>query len=655
MSVETSTRRVRQARPLLEDLEDRQLLTQPTIGPLGGVHNLVIHDKDLSRWQRNHTNYISASDRRIEYTTGTGARVTLTLYGAGQIRWTDADGTVHGTSYDPAADALDVRFRGTNENSGLVATVHGGNGQARLRSLLPAGLPADSLSGVGASLIRVVNLKDFNLIPGGRVNLTGGVQTFMLNSTAPNTQVALREIPADLLSSGTSSTAQNGVTLGFAIDVFGARTLTSTAGEFIPGGNLFPTALPTAPNKPVAPPGVVASIKYVRGPSHQGGIGNPVTFAYDPTTDTLQRFTIEYKALDPAKPKLKSFVGTPTVFQSNVLGTTGVEAGTALGRYHGQLVVLVSDGATLHGFNALDGQPIGINGTASLAGVGVPNPTRLGNVDSFTVVGNPTTGTGGLGQVQAIDVTESFDTGTVVPVGPAFTSTRDFGLSGGMTGVPGLSTLFTAGGAYFDSFQPGQAQLGLASLSPSTLGFREAARNALTVAGARVNTDPHGATAASPNDALASINLKLGLITGQETITLTDGTTLAANNVTLFSPSTFARVGSVELLYGNRLSGLSSVFYPNIAGTALVDVEGNMQSFRSNDATGLVLNDTGNLNLVKINRAVDTTILGAPFGHAEIPNRQNVQIISTKRDVGTRGGVTIAPSGVLPVGPLTLP
>ena len=80
-----------------------------------------------------------------------------------------------------------------------------------------------------------------------------------------------------------------------------------------------------------------------------------------------------------------------------------------------------------------------------------------------------------------------------------------------------------------------------------------------------------------------------------------------------------------------------------------------MQSFRSNDATGLVLNDTGNLNLVKINRAVDTTILGAPFGHAEIPNRQNVQIISTKRDVGTRGGVTIAPSGVLPVGPLTLP
>ena len=79
----------------------------------------------------------------------------------------------------------------------------------------------------------------------------------------------------------------------------------------------------------------------------------------------------------------------------------------------------------------------------------------------------PTAGAKGLGLIQIIDVTTSLDSGSVKPVGVPYSSGRDFGLSGGMTGIPGSSTLFTAGGAFFDTFQPFQPEFGLASLSPT--------------------------------------------------------------------------------------------------------------------------------------------------------------------------------------------
>ena len=66
-----------------------------------------------------------------------------------------------------------------------------------------------------------------------------------------------------------------------------------------------------------------------------------------------------------------------------------------------------------------------------------------------------------------------------------------------------------------------------------------------------------------------------------------------------------------------------------------------------------MLNDSGNLNLAKIEAASDTTIAAYPFGHAEIPIRSNVTILSSNRIVAGRNGVSTTLGS--PTGPLTLP
>jgi hypothetical protein len=98
----------------------------------------------------------------------------------------------------------------------------------------------------------------------------------------------------------------------------------------------------------------------------------------------------------------------------------------------------------------------------------------------------------------------------------------------------------------------------------------------------------------------------------------------------------------------------ASTSLDNVAGSALVDVQGNVQYYKGVDAHGLVLNDMGNLNLVKLKRVSDTTIVGEPFGHASLPNRQNTTIISTTRTTGTKDGVTVVPN-LPPIGPLSQP
>jgi len=66
------------------------------------------------------------------------------------------------------------------------------------------------------------------------------------------------------------------------------------------------------------------------------------------------------------------------------------------------------------------------------------------------------------------------------------------------------------------------------------------------------------------------------------------------------------------------------------------------------------LSDEGNLNLVKIDNAADTTIVAYPFGHAIMPQRSNVLIESSTRTVDGRNGVTVVPN-IKPTGPLSLP
>ena len=56
-------------------------------------------------------------------------------------------------------------------------------------------VPQNSFSGVGGNVIEAVYLNNFDLIAGGNINLTSGVNTLVLDSVGPATQVHLRELP----------------------------------------------------------------------------------------------------------------------------------------------------------------------------------------------------------------------------------------------------------------------------------------------------------------------------------------------------------------------------------------------------------------------------------------------------------------------------
>ena len=75
------------------------------------------------------------------------------------------------------------------------------------------------------------------------------------------------------------------------------------------------------------------------------------------------------------------------------------------------------------------------------------------------------------------------------------------------------------------------------------------------------------------------------------------------------------------------LAGLSETFRPDLVGSALIDIQGTVQSIRGSTATGLVLNDTGNLNLVKFKSVTYSTIVGQPVGHIQIRERSHRHLI----------------------------
>ena len=119
------------------------------------------------------------------------------------------------------------------------------------------------------------------------------------------------------------------------------------------------------------------------------------------------------------------------------------------------------------------------------------------------------------------------------------------------------------------------------------------------------------------------------------------------------------------LQYPNQLGDLSESFRPDLNGStaagtgpALIDVQGNIQSFRGLTASGLVLNDTGYLNLIRTGQLSHSTILAQPIGHVQTPPAQrtnDVLLISTdNRDFGKRSGVTTLVSGLTQIGPLSL-
>ena len=137
------------------------------------------------------------------------------------------------------------------------------------------------------------------------------------------------------------------------------------------------------------------------------------------------------------------------------------------------------------------------------------------------------------------------------------------------------------------------------------------------------------------------------------------------NTISLLGPVSLTQRGTITLDTTDPITDLSESFRPELNGSAaagtgpaLIDVQGNIQSLRGLTANGLVLNDTGYINLIRTGQLSNSTILAQPIGHVQTPPAQrtnDVLLISTNnRDFGKRGGVNTLVSNLYQIGPLSL-
>jgi hypothetical protein len=544
---------------------------------------------------------------------------------------------------------LNLIYSKTNASSKIIGTVQGGNGTAPLAALHYKNLPIENLSGVGGSVLKTASLKQFNLIDNGNINLTSGVDIVYLNSVGANTQIHLRYLPETIPASDTSGSATditNNISNNVITDAFLVQTLAGSSGEFLSAGNVVNVTVPGNPGAPPAPPGLILKVNTIKG-----NITNPPNlltdaefFGYDATANQLIRFN--------------TATGNPDL-TIPVSGIGPMVGGVALARNRGHLDVVVSDGTTVYAYNAMTGAA---EGSFTVANLGLPNfdsVDAVGSTDAVLVIGDSNGGTQNLGLLQELDLTASLTSGSAVPIGSSYTPQNQFTLAGGLTGVPASVNIFAAGAAHFNTFQPDQVQLGYLTLSTYTYnttadgttfkyGLNETARTAIKP---YTNVDLTQPEAQIPGQALGSVDQALAAVIGL--VYNSDGQPIA-NQVGLQSTITLSNRGSIQLNYPNLLTGLSEAFRPDLAGAALIDIQGNVQSIRGKSATGMVINDTGNLNLLKFQRVTNSTILGQPFGHVDIGRRSNVSIVSSSRDVDGRGGVTVV-KNLRVIGPLSLP
>jgi hypothetical protein len=599
--------------------------------------------------------------QQFSYTTPRGTRVTLSIQGRGSLEGT----------YIDSAGALNLRYGLSNSYTKIVSNVHGGNGRADLASVFSK-TQADAgeyggLSGIGSPVIGMINLRQFDLIPGGTINVEAGIGVLGLRSAASGSQIQLRELSglepasnrydargnsptynaslANIIDTGTSSTgtavtSDSGGTAPNPVitDVFLVQTLAGSDSEFFSAGNFaLTTATNGDPGLPPPPPGVVITIDRINGdlPVVPDLQTDPRIFGYDPATGRVLRFQVDLNngtgAVDGAFAPI-AVTGAPA------------DVGLALGRDGERLALLVNTGSTISAYDATYGTALG--------SFTVPAGFyATGSTDALTVIGDPA-----ANQLREVDVTASLAAGTAVaPAGNPGPYTPPAGLSllGGITGIPGSNNVYTSVAAPFNTLQPLENQLGYLNVSATTTqpnpnGGQELVNRFGTVQ-QKAATPFVPIPAGNPDDvatSVGSIDRTVAVNTG-----LANGAA-APNTIRLITQATQSSRGSVVLDYPNQLSDLSESFRPDLAGSVIIDVQGTIQSIRGTTADGMVLNDSGLLNLISFQRVTNSTIVGQPVNHVRINSRDNVTISSTARSVAGRGGVTYVPK-LQQIGPLS--
>jgi hypothetical protein len=606
-------------------------------------------------------NGVPVAFRGISYTAPTGAKVQVQVLG---------NGSIAGTTLNPQGQ-LDLVYSGTNAASKILINVRGGSGTAPLHSIHPLNVALSNFTGVGGQILGSLLAPKVDLVDQGQINLTPGIGRLQLHSIGQNTQIHLRELPQTVqptgvtappnsvnpnprpLAPGTVGVSQgvpntptapatyssSGRTLSYSNDANGGSTLTSATGQFTPGLNQVVYPGPTPPAAVPSPPGILFKVESINAGAHsQPTLGNGQIYGYDPTAGALIRFDAK----------------TGAALQSIPVGGNSTTAGVGFGRNGSELVVLLGRGTNVQAFDAVTGSPVGSFNVSNLTTPAITSINGIGFNEQSTIITDSNAqlvpGSSNFGVAVAINVTASLAAGQAVLTSTLpYSTTRSLDLGGGATGVAGSTNFFLAGAAHFDSFQfqPTNFQVGVATLSSGSNGLiTELARTAQPgKATPFVNSGPYGAARTSATTrALGAVEnllaLQTGVVNGQNVVSLYSTTVGSAGTLLLNDP--------------NPLVSLSTTFHPELMNTALIDVQGNIQAFNANTVHGLALNDNGNLNMVKIINANDSTIIGQPFGHLLTNQRNNLTVLTPNRSVGMRGGVTIVPT-LRPIGPLSLP
>jgi hypothetical protein len=615
------------------------------------------------------------NDQQFNYTTPSGTHVELKIVGRGSLQ---------GTSVD-SSGALHLLFSKTNAYTKIVSNVHGGTGQADLASIYSADLynnhAVTSLSGIGAPVLDTINLGKFNLIAGGTIDVTSGIDNLNLNSVGPDTQIQLRQLPSTV-TAGTSTTASTSSSSSNVIvsDAFLVQSLAGINGEFLSAGNIVEVPTAGAPGPPPAPPGIVLKINHINGniASAPNLLTDNKIYGYDPMTGQVVRFNLTPATnATTGQPDMSKQTGTldPTFtpLQVEQAGSTTPVA-ISVGHDGNRLVLLVSTGSRISVYDATYGTPLG--SFATPAGF---DANALGSTDTLTVMGDVTTSQLQMSQLQMIDVPLSLKAGTAqLPVNepgyppPAnYKPPAGFSLVGGLTGLVGTNQVYPTVAAYFNTFQPTVTQLGLLTVGTSVAdanpsGGLVLVRQFTTVSEKAIQ--PGGAYVEVPsnNSPLTGVGVSEGSVDSSLALNTIVGTPgQYTNTVSLLGPVSLTRRGTITLNTTDPITDLSESFRPELNGSAaagtgpaLIDVQGNIQSLRGLTANGLVLNDTGYINLIRTGQISTSSILAQPIGHINTPPAQrtnDVLLISTdNRDFGKRGGVNTLVSNLYQIGPLSL-
>jgi hypothetical protein len=609
----------RRRRPSVEGLEGRQLLS-------GGKTILAktgqpINDKDLARLELQLQNDVPWKERRFEYTVG-GNHVVVTLYGQGTLLAGKPDGT-----HVDEAGRLHLVFDNTTNASRIIGAVRGPSGH-RTRAVIPLASVRDadsapgSTSGEGVDPLGALQMTDFGLVRGGRINLAGGVLEVNLREIGPDTALYLKEgVPVVTTGPTTSTIVTGGASVGGITPVVAVNQPTTTDASGTTGLQIRIDRVEASPR------GVVVD-------GRRQALGDPQIYSVDPTpgASRLLRF-------NAATGELVGQQALPA------LASTQVPVGLAL--RSARNLVLVGSGTQVLAYD-LDLNPVGAFDASNLAGI--TTLTGIGSSPTRTVL----TGLNGL--AYAIDVDGSLAAGSAVvattasgvPVAP-FAPQREFLFNGDATGLASSNTVYAGGAGHFDTAQPNLYQFGSMAITPVGPVFVETARNAVPGLLAPFQN-------AGPDGLLPSPTLGLGSIDGRlARLNFVPG---VGNTVTL-STAANAAVGTVIGLRGvpMPLSGLSESAHPELAGAAVIDVEGNMKRFVGKQVRGLVLNARGSVNLIAAHTVVDSAFVGRPLNHVEFVTRRRTQVISTARGINgqvVRGGVAVD-RNLLRDGPLLLP